>query len=487
MPAHPDRLLGSDPAVVDLARDLYETVAKAPIISPHGHVSAQMIAEDKPFTDPAALLVTPDHYITRLLHSAGVPPQSLGLGAAGPSRSPSATTAPREIWRTLCENWRLFAGTPVRYWLQDTLARVFKLEPALSAQTADELYDALAARLRQDAFRPRALLAGFGVELLATTDDPADTLAHHDALAADGFGVRVIPTFRADAYMTPGGKRWRERLKALSQASGVDCESYRGLLDGLRVRREYFRAHGATATDTGVQDAWATPLSDREAEAIHQRALTGSVNDREALAYRRNMLYQLGLLAAQDGLVMQLHAGVVRNHHRPTFTAFGPDTGHDIPVRTDFVQPLRELLNAVGTSPNFRIVLFTTDETAFSREIAPLAGFYPSVYIGAPWWFLDAPAAVRRFREAVTETAGFYKTSGFVDDTRALCSIPARHDMSRRLDARYLAELVANHQLTVREARQIAQDLVGEIPRSAFRLAPSGTLAGRQDRGILSA
>ncbi len=470
VPAHPDRLLGVEPAVRDLARDLYRRVADAPIISPHGHVSARMLADDEPFSDPAALLVTPDHYVTRLLHGAGVPLEALGLGASGQSPPPSGAAAPRAVWRTLCENWKLFAGTPVRHWLEDTLERVFGCELAPSAATADALYDQLAQRLAAPELRPRALLERFGVEVLATTDDPADALAAHARLAAEGFGVRVVPTFRADAYMTPDGAAWAARLGTLAEVAGIDCGSYRGLLDALRVRREHFRANGATATDSGVQDAWATPLSDREAEAIHGRALAGEVTGAEALAYRRNMLYQLGLMAADDGLVMQLHAGVLRNHHRPTFERFGPDTGHDIPVAAEFARPLRELLNAVGTSPRFRIVLFTTDETAFSREIAPLAGFYPSVYIGAPWWFLDAPAAVRRFRAAVTETAGFYKTAGFVDDTRALCSIPARHDMSRRLDARYLAELVAGGLIAEAEARALASALVDEIPRAAFRL-----------------
>ena len=470
MNVHPDRLLGSEPAVRELARGLYREVADAPIISPHGHVSARMLAEDEPFSDPAALLVTPDHYITRLLHSSGVPLEALGVGAAGHPPPPSGAAAPRAVWRTLCENWKLFAGTPVRYWLQDTLERVFGCELTPAAATADELYDQLAERLAQPESSPRALLERFGVEVLATTDDPADELEAHARLAAEGFGVRVIPTFRADAYMTPDRAGWAARLGTLGQVAGIDCGSYRGLLDALRARREHFRARGATATDTGVQDAWATPLTDREAEAIHRRALAGEVSAQEALAYRRNLLFQLGLMAADDGLVMQLHAGVLRNHHRPTLARFGPDTGHDIPVATEFARPLRELLNVVGTSPGFRIVLFTTDEAACSREIAPLAGFYPSVYIGAPWWFLDAPSAVRRFRAAVTETAGFYKTSGFVDDTRALCSIPSRHDMIRRLDARYLAELVADHQLSVQEAHTLALALVDEIPRTAFRL-----------------
>lgn len=460
---HPDRLLGTDAPVRELARELYAAVAQAPIISPHGHVSAELLAVNEPFTDPAALFVTPDHYVTRLLHSSGVSLEALGVGGSGAD--------PRAIWRTLCENWHLFAGTPVRYWFEDSLARVFGLDQTPSASTADALYDALEARLERPEYRPRDLLASFGVDVLATTDDPADTLEHHAALAATaGFAPSVLPTLRADAYMTPTAPGWRERLDRLADVSGVDCGSYRGLLDAIRSRREHFRRHGATATDAGVDDAWATPLSDAAAEAIHRRGLAGTASTEEAIAYRRNLLFQFGLMAAEDGLVMQLHPGVARNHHTESFRRFGPDTGHDIPAMTAFAEPLRELLNAVGTSPGFRIVLFTVDETAFSREIAPLAGFYPSVYIGAPWWFLDAPAAVRRFRAAVTETAGFYKTSGFVDDTRALCSIPTRHDMSRRLDARYLAELVLDHQLAEDEAHAIAAALVREIPRGAFRL-----------------
>jgi glucuronate isomerase len=473
---HPDRLLGIDASVRALARELYAGVADAPIISPHGHVSAQLLAENRPFADPAELFVTPDHYVTRLLHSAGVPLEALGVGAQGGPPPfdatyppPDQVAAPRDIWRTLCENWHLFAGTPVRYWFEDSLSRVFELDLTPSPATADELHDALAERLAQPQYRPRELLASFGVEVLATTDDPADTLEHHDALA-ELTQTRVIPTFRADAYMSPANRDWREHLERLSAASGVDCGSYRGLVEALRNRREYFKRHGATATDAGVEDAWATPMSDAEAERIHKLGLTGSLSARESIFYRRNMLFQSGLMSAEDGLVMQLHAGVTRNHHKESYKQFGPDTGHDIPAPTGFTEQLRVLLNDVGTNPNFRIVLFTTDETGFSREIAPLAGFYPSVYVGAPWWFLDAPAAVRRFRAAVTETAGFYKTSGFVDDTRALCSIPTRHDMSRRLDANYLAELVVNHQLTEDEAHAIARALVGEIPRSAFRL-----------------
>lgn len=465
---HPDRLLGHDPAVRALARELYERVADAPILSPHGHVSAQMLAENEPFADPASLFVTPDHYVTRLLHASGIPLEQLGLGAGG------GEPTPREVWRTLCENWFRFAGTPVRYWFEDALTRVFKLSLMPRAEEADALFDAVAERLAEPDFRPLALLERFGVDVLATTDDPADSLEHHLRLREGAIRTAVIPTLRADAYMTPDAPVWRAKLDALTKVSGEDCGTYLGLLSAIRARRRAFAEAGATATDCGVADAWATPLSDPAAEALHRRGLDGSITPTEAVAYRRNMLFQFGCMAAEDGLVMQLHPGVIRNHHTPTFAQFGPDTGHDLPAVTQYSQPLRELLNRVGTSPNFRIVLFTVDETAFSRDIAPLAGFYPSVYAGAPWWFLDAPAAVRRYRAAVTETAGFYKTSGFIDDTRALCSIPSRHDMSRRLDASYLAELVVDHQLKEEEAHTIARALVDEIPRAAFRLERVG-------------
>jgi glucuronate isomerase len=442
---------------------VYAETNAAPIISPHGHVSAETIAMNLPFKDPAELFIVPDHYVTRLLHAAGVPLERLGLG--------DRMSEPREIWGTLCDHWHRFAGTPVRYWLEDALARVFAISTVPSPSSADALYDQLAGALQQPDFRPRELLNQFGVEVLATTDDPADSLEYHRQLAADaGVATRVIPTLRADIYMTPDNPAWKITLRRLANASETDCDTYRGLLAALRTRRSVFAEHGATATDCGVADAWATPLSDRQAQALHQRGLDGTIMPEEARAYRRNMLFQFGRMAAEDGLVMQLHAGVIRNHHIPTFERFGPDTGHDLPAVTTFTEPLRELLNDVGTSPRFQVVLFTVDEAAFSRDIAPLAGFYPSVYAGAPWWFLDAPAAVGRYRAAVTETAGFHKTSGFIDDTRALLSIPSRHDMSRRLDAAYLAGLVANHQLQEVEAAAVGRALVDEIPRAAFRL-----------------
>jgi glucuronate isomerase len=462
----PDRLLPADPGMRSVARRLYDAVRGLPILSPHGHVDAGLLADDAPFRDPASLLVTPDHYVTRLLHAAGIPLAALGVGRTDLDDGES-----RQVWRTLCSNWHLFRGTPSRYWLETTLADVFDVTVRPSPQTADDIYDQVAQRLAKDDYRPRALFDRFGIEVLATTDDPCDDLAAHATLAADGgFPGRVLPTFRPDRYLEPAAPGWAGAVERLGAVSGVDTGSYAGWVAAMENRREHFRAHGAVSADHSHEDVGTGPLADGEAERIYRAALSGSVVLSDAGALRRHMLLEMARMSCDDGLVMTLHPGVRRNHHRPTSDALGPDTGHDIPLRGDFTDPLRPLLERFGTHPNLHLVLFTLDESVFSRELAPLAGFYPSVYVGAPWWFLDAPEAVRRFRSAVTETAGFTRTSGFIDDTRAFCSIPARHDMSRRLDAGYLARLVAEHQLDEDEARDTIVDLVVGRPREVFRL-----------------
>lgn len=463
---HPDRLLPADPSVRAIARRLYRHVRDRPILSPHGHVDPQLFADDAPFPDPSTLLVTKDHYVTRLLHAGGVPLDRLGAGQDRLSEADS-----RSVWRALCSHWHLFRGTPSRYWLESELAEIFGVTQRPSAETADTIYDTVAACLEQDAFRPRALFERFNVEVLATTDDPADPLAAHRALRADpSWGGRVVPTFRPDRYLEAGAAGWPRAVQRLGEAAGVDTGGYQGYLAALEERRRQFIALGATSSDHSHLDVRTDPLSAPEAERIYRSARAGTAAPEEAAAFRRHMLCEMARMSTEDGLVMTLHPGVVRNHHGPTFRRFGPDTGHDIPVRVEFTEALRPLLERFGTHPGFHLVLFTLDETAFSREIAPLAGFYPSVYAGAPWWFLDAPEAVRRFRSAVTETAGFARTSGFIDDTRAFCSIPARHDMSRRLDSGYLAQLVAEHRLDEDEAAKAAVDLCTALPREVFKL-----------------
>ena len=463
---HPDRLLPPEPGVRAIARRLYEAVRDLPILSPHGHVDPRLLLHDEPFADPASLLVTPDHYVTRLLHASGVPLDALGVG-----RGQLAEAEAREVWRLLCSHWDVYRGTPVRYWLEAELAEIFEVSVRPSAQTADAVYDQVADRLAKDGYRPRALYDRFRIQVLATTDDPCDDLSAHAALAADPtWSGRVIPTFRPDRYLEPGQPGWRDAVTRLAEVADLDTGDYAGFVRALEARRHYFVAHGAVSADHSHVDVRTDPLEPAEAAGIFRAALASEATEAAAVAFRRHMLCEMARMSCDDGLVMTLHPGVRRGHHGPTAAAFGPDTGHDIPLEVEFTDALRPLLERYGTHPNLHLVLFTLDETVFSRELAPLAGFYPSVYVGVPWWFLDAPDATRRFRAAVTETAGFSRTSGFVDDTRAYCSIPARHDMSRRIDAGWLAQLVAEHRLDEDEATETALDLVTGRPREVFKL-----------------
>lgn len=461
---HPDRLLPADPGTRAVARRLHDAVRDLPILSPHGHVDPWMLVEDRPFADPATLFVTPDHYVTRLLHAAGVPLGELGVG-----QGPLTEEAARAVWRQLCAHWHLFRGTPSRYWLESELADIFGVTVRPSSATADAIYDEVAGRLAQDAYRPRALFEQFGIEVLATTDDPCDDLAAHAVLAADpGFPGRVLPTFRPDRYLEASAPGWTDAVSRLGEVSGVDTGTWAGWVAAMESRRDAFREHGAVSADHSHPDVGTEPLADPD--RVYRSAVAGTASAAEAVALRRHMLLEMARMSCDDGLVMTLHPGVRRDHHGATAAQFGPDTGSDIPLPVTFTDPLRPLLERFGTHPDLHLVLFTLDETVFSRELAPLAGFYPSVYVGAPWWFLDAPDAVHRFRSAVTETAGFSRTSGFIDDTRAFCSIPARHDMSRRLDSGYLARLVVEHRLDEDEATEALVDLVGGRPREVFRL-----------------
>lgn len=463
---HPDRLLPADPAVRDIARRLYTAVADLPIISPHGHVNPAILLDNVAFADPAELFVTPDHYVTRLMHACGVPLEALGVG-----QGPLSQTAARAAWRLLCEHWQIYAGTPVRYWLESELVEIFGVTVRPSAQSADAIYDHLAQLLSQDAYRPRALFERFKISVLATTDDPCDDLSVHAALVDDPtWSGRVIPTFRPDRYLEACEPGWPAAVARLGAVAGADTGSYAGWVQAMEARREYFISHGAVSADHAHTDCGTAPLEASEAERVYRAALAGTATLTQAVALRRHMLLEMARMSTQDGLTMTIHPSVRRGHHGPSAAKFGPDTGHDIPLRGDFTDALRPLLERYGTHPNLKLVLFTLDEAVFSRELAPLAGFYPSVYVGQPWWFLDAPDAIRRWRAAITETAGFTRTSGFIDDTRAFCTIPVRHDMSRRLDSGHLAGLVAEHRLSEDEALATAVDLVSTLPREVFSL-----------------
>ncbi|WP_299520750.1 glucuronate isomerase [uncultured Serinicoccus sp.] len=463
---HPERLLPADPSTRRIAQDLYEEVARLPIISPHGHVPAQWIAEDTPFGDPASLLITPDHYVTRLLHASGVSLSDLGVG-----RGELDEASSRAAFRLLCEHWPVYRGTPMRLWLEQQLVEIFGAHEVPSAETADRLYDTVAAWIARPDARPRTLMDRFDIEVLATTDDPCDDLRHHRTLAEDGSFTRsVVPTFRPDRYLEPAAADWVADVDRLAQVSGHDTQTYAGWVAAMEGRRDFFRSRGAVSTDHSHRDLGTERLSTGEAERLYADARAGRISTDAGDRLRRHMVGEMVRMAADDGLTMTLHPAVHRNHHAGTHRDFGADVGADIPLAVEVTRALQPALSAHGTDPNLTLVVFTMDETIYSRELAPLAGFYRSLRIGVPWWFIDAPESIRRFRSAVTEIAGFTRTSGFIDDTRAFLSIPARHDMARRIDCGFLAHLVVEHRLTEEEAAETAVYLVSTQPREVFGL-----------------
>lgn len=462
---HPDRALPAEPCIRAVARRLYAQTRGLPLVCMHGHVEAATFLADEPFPDPSALLVTPDHYVTRMLVSQGASPADLGVCDAEVDGSPVDS---REIWRRFCTGWKAFRGTPSRFWLEHALVEVLGVDLEPGPDTADDLYDAITARLAEPAMRPRALLQKFGIETLATTDVATADLSVHHALAAEGLATQIVPTFRPDALTRLSDPEWSRHVRRLGEQTDTDVNGLGGLREALRRRRTQFIAAGGLATDHGHLSVDTTLLSDADADAIVGRALAGTAEEIDTARFAGHFLHLMAELSAEDGLVLQIHPGVLRDYDTEVARRYGPDQGFDIPVGTEFTRSLQPMLSRLGHQPGLRIVLFTVDETTYSRELAPLAGVYPSVRLGAPWWFLDSPDGMRRFRELVTETAGFYNTAGFVDDTRAFMSIPARHDLARRIDAGYLGRLVAEHRLTEDEAVDTAVDLAYHLPRETY-------------------
>jgi glucuronate isomerase len=462
-----DRYFDPDPGVREIARELYARAARLPLVCPHGHVDPRILAEDTPFPDPAALLVIPDHYVTRMLYSQGVPLEALGVPSLDGT---PVETDPRKIWRRFAEAMPLFRGTPSGCWLRHELADVFGIDEPLTARTADAVYDRIDAQLRTDAFKPRALFELFRIEVLCTTDAATDPLTWHQRIRDSGWSGVVRPTFRPDLAINILHPDWPAELDRLAQLTGRTIGDYRSYIAALENRRAFFRAMGATATDHAALTPYTHRLSDHDAGAIFARARAGEATPADLAAFTGHMLMEMARMSVEDGLVMQLHPGSLRNHNAIVYTRFGPDRGCDIPVATEYTKNLQPLLNAYGNDPRFRLVLFTLDESTYSRELAPLAGHYPALRLGPPWWFHDSIEGMERFRHAVTETAGFYNTAGFNDDTRAFPSIPARHDLCRRVDANFLAGLVARHVLEPEDAQELIVDLSYGLAKSTYRL-----------------
>jgi glucuronate isomerase len=466
---HEDRFFDPDPAVRRVARELYDETKRLPLVCPHGHVEPRLLADDAPFPEPAALLIIPDHYIFRLLYARGVPMEALGV----PTRDGTPVEIdPRAIWQRFAEHYYLFHGTPTGAWLDHELHELFGVRVKLTGETAQRIYDQIAECLESPEFRPRALFERFNIEVLATTDKAGDSLEHHRAIRDSRWSGRVIPTFRPDAVFRIASPDWRAEVSALAAASQATIDTFREFLAALTARRKYFAELRATATDHACLQPRTERLSSGGIADLFDKALTGRATIADQERFEAHMLMEMAAMSLDDGLVMQLHTGSYRDHNAGVFARFGPDKGSDIPVATEYTRNLRALLEAYGNDPRLTLILFTLDESTYARELAPLAGHYPAVRLGPPWWFHDSIEGMRRYREQTTETASIYKTAGFNDDTRAFCSIPARHDLSRRVDANYLAGLVARHVIDIADARVMARALAYDLAREAYKLAP---------------
>ncbi|HEX8580628.1 MAG TPA: glucuronate isomerase [Allosphingosinicella sp.] len=470
---HPDRLFPAEPATRGIARALYGEVANLPIVSPHGHTDPAWFASDAAWTNPAELLLAPDHYLYRMLYSQGISLDRLGVA----NRNGPSSACPREAWRLFAQHYHLFRGTPSRLWLDHVFAEVFGFSVALEPGTADLYFDAMTEALATAPFRPRALFDRFGIELLATTEGPQEDLVHHTTIRRSGWAGRVVTTYRPDAVIDPEHEDFATALARFAELTGEDVHDWSGYIAAHRKRRADFRAAGATATDHGHPTARTADLPQAEKEALFTRIVGGTSTVEDAELFRAQMLTEMAALSLEDGMVMQIHPGSFRNHNRGLHGAYGRDKGADIPTRTDYVHALKPLLDRFGNEPALSIILFSLDETAYARELAPLAGHYPCLKLGPAWWFHDSPEGMRRFREMTTETAGFYNTVGFNDDTRAFLSIPARHDVARRIDCAFLARLVAEHRLADWEAAELAHELTYGLVKRAYRLDDAQTLA----------
>lgn len=464
----PDRCFDPEPSQRGLARALYAEVRDLPIVGPHGHVEPRLLADPQAsFGSPADLLIIPDHYVFRMLYSQGMPLEDLGI----PRRDGAAVEQDhRRIWQRFAEHFHLFRGTPTGLWLADELINLFGITEKLTGESAQRLYDQIAERLTQPEFSPRALFTRFKIETLCTTDAATADLAEHRALQAEGWGFKVRPTFRPDALVNLDTPGWNAQIVRLSELSGIDVRNYATFVQALEERRAFFKQQGASATDHAARTAATERLSDTEADTIFQRALQGAATAEDAARFTAHMLNELARMSCEDGLVMQLHIGSSRNHNTALFERFGPDKGADIPLATEWTRALHPLLNAYGNDPRFRVILFTLDETTYGRELAPLAGHYPAVLLGPPWWFFDSVKGMERYLDLVLETAGLYNLAGFNDDTRAFCSIPARHDVWRRVACNWLAGQAVRGLIDESDALDMAHDCAYTLAKRAYRL-----------------
>jgi glucuronate isomerase len=463
----PDRCFDPDPAQRNLARELYTAVSQLPLVCPHGHVPPALLADpDARLGSPADLFIIPDHYVFRMLYSQGMRMEDLGV----PTQDGTPVeTDHRRIWQRFADHFHLFRGTPTGLWLADELIEVFGVEEKLDGASAQRIYDHLEAQLARPEFAPRTLFERFKIEVLCTTDSAADNLEQHSALRQDGY-TNIRPTFRPDAVVNLDAPNWRTNVERLGAVTGVEIVDYASFIRALETQRAYFKQMGAVATDHSAMTPTTARLSDGEPDTILARALSGRADAADAARFTANMLLEMARMSVEDGLVMQLHVGSLRNHNSALFARFGLDKGADIPVATEWTRNLQALLNTYGNDPRFRLILFTLDESSYSRELAPLAGHYPAVLLGPPWWFYDSVSGMQRYLDLVIETAGLANTAGFNDDTRAFASIPARHDIWRRVTSNWLAGLAVRGLLEEQDALEMAYQCAYDLAKRAYNL-----------------
>ncbi len=464
---HPDRFFDPDPVIRNYARTIFDLIKSMPIISPHGHVDPQIFVDDKPFENPTKLFITPDHYLFRMLYSQGIPMEALGIPAVNGTK---VETDPRKIWKLFAENYYLFLGTPSGVWLDHEFSEVFGIKEKLNGSNAEKIYDELNEKINSPEFRPRKLFDRFNIEVLSTTDASTDTLSHHKKIKESGWNGKVIPCFRPDGVTDISNPAWKSNVDLLGKICGYEINSFPKFIQALEERRTFFKSMGCTSTDHGVFSPFTHELSPSESEKIFQRALKGKSTLEDENLFSAHMLMEMARMSVEDGLVMQIHPGSFRNHNPIIYRNYGPDKGADIPMHEEFTFNLMELLNKYGNNPDFTVIVFTLDESTYSRELAPLAGHYPAMKLGPAWWFHDSIEGITRYRQMVTETAGFYNTVGFNDDTRAFVSIPARHDVARRIDSNFLAGLVARHIISIEDAFKIAKDLTYNLVKKTYKL-----------------
>jgi len=462
-----DRFFEPDPQTRSIARELYNQIKNMPIISPHGHVDPKILSDNRNFSNPAELLIIPDHYIFRMLYSQGIKLENLGIPTIDGHH---VEQNPRKIWKIFCDNYYLFSGTPTKMWLSYVFKEVFNITVHPDEHNAMQLYDHIQQLLSEERFKPQSIFDRFNIETLCTTESADDPLIYHKKIKESNWAGNVITAFRPDSVMNIDASDWKNEIKKLSKASGIDINSYKSFIAALEDRRLFFKEIGATSTDQGVETPYTGRISDNEANQLFQRALKGKSNKADQTIFIGHMLMEMARMSLEDGLVMQIHAGSRRNHNEFIFKKFGPDKGADIPLKTEYTNNLHSLLNEFGNSTDFSLIVFTLDESAYSRELAPLSGHYPSMKLGPPWWFHDSIEGMKRFRKKATETAGIYNTVGFNDDTRVFLSIPARHDLCRRIDSNFLAEQVARHIIDIDEATKISMDLAYNLVKKSYKI-----------------